>query len=193
MARGDVEVLASGREPSTASRPWMGRAGWLAAGLLTLGVVFAQGSRDEPESRTAPPAPTQSPVPTQSPAPPPPARTAAPITVLPDEEVPPFWTVEGSTSETVETPLLRSSGRIASVRVQCIGPGTVQVTAGTGRSVAVECPDGDYESRRFDVTGAFLLGSGTTLADDVPFEVSTTGMAEGSQWRVWTFLPFTII
>lgn len=187
MARDDVEVLVSGSESSRPVRPWLRRAGWLVAGLLALGVVLVQENRDEPESLTAPPAPTE------SPAPEPPRRTAAPITALPDEEVPSYWTVEGTSSGTVTAPRLRSNGRIAAVRVQCIGPGSVQVTAGTGRFVTVECPDAAYESLRFDVTGSFLRGTGTTLADEVAFDIVTSGMAEGSQWRVWTFLPFTII
>jgi len=174
----DVEVLVTGHEPRRPTRPWLRHVGWLAAGLLLVGFVAAQEADDRPRNQVTPPTV--------------PPRTAQPVTVLPDEEVEPFWSVEGEGPEAVTPPALTSDGRAATVRVQCIGAGAVTVEADTGRSVTVQCPAGAYESASFEVYVFFLNGTGRSLQDPVTFEVDARGMTPGSQWRVWTFLPYTL-
>ena len=178
----DVEVLVSGREPARPARPWLPRVGWTAAGLLVVGAVVGGENQQEPPPPDPPPTRLSQP-----------SRTAEPVTVLPEPEQTPYWTVDGVTAGTHAPPSLRSSGRPSTIRVQCIGPGTVTVTASTGRSVTVSCPEAAYESRRFDVSAFFLNGTDTTLEESIGFEVVTAGIGEGSRWRVWSFLTYTII
>ena len=177
----DVEVLVSGKEPGPPPRPWLRRLGWLAVVALAVGVVAVQETGDEPlpEQQAAPPTSA-------------PPRPAAPVTVLPEEEVEPFWSVGGIGPGAATPPPLQSNGRPATVRVQCIGPGTVRVRAKTGKTVEVTCPDAAYESLRFEVYASFLSGTGRRLDDPVSFEIDASQMAEGSQWRVWTFLTYTL-
>lgn len=176
--RHDVEVLVSGRDAVRPARPWLRRLGWPAAAVLVVGLVTTLEADDEPPTQVTPPTV--------------PPRTAQPVTVLPDEEVEPFWSVDGQGPERLVPPALASGGRAATVRVQCIGAGRLTVEADTGRSVTVQCPAGGYESASFPVFVFFLSGTGRSLSEPMTFDVDASAMTEGSQWRVWTFLPYTL-